>query len=553
MKIAMYYSRPFETGGIEKTMYNRGKMLTEQGYDITYVYCSFDMPLDTLEKWSGVGDVIHADYCNEHFDFAIYDSIHNIKKISADKYIQVINGCLIEGEEGYKKTIFFDDYIAVSEEAKRQFEKLVNAECTIIPNIIDSNMIKKLSKEKYDIPKAKYNFVTVSRLDKNKGFERVEIILKELEKLGVDYNWIFVGSNYLYPFYGESIKKKFSKYKTLFVGKQDNPYKYIANADYLVQLSDYESQCMVMYEALILGTPVIATDFANAVMELSDGKKGLVLKKDLSNLNIRKILDLKKNFEYKYPDIRKEWLKVLKPYEKRNIKFSIVIPNYNNEIWLKKCLSSVLNQTYKNYEIIFVDDKSTDDSVKIASSLLKEHKVIVLNQKRYNGGARNVGILESSGDYIMCLDSDDWLKNDEVLEMLNKKIRNEDLVLTGFDLFDGKNENLYPYVPQNKNLFDVFMNNVCAIWTKVVKASILKDTLMPEGTLCEDKVHHYRVVEKCRSFLNVEKSTHVWNRANKSSVTTKRDVFWEASAIKHLAEMYLFIKTTNNTESKSLN
>ena len=82
MKIAMYYTRPFETGGIEKTMYARGKYLSEQGHDITFIYASNDSPLDMLEKWSTIGNVKHIDICKEEvFDWCIYDAVYNLNKV----------------------------------------------------------------------------------------------------------------------------------------------------------------------------------------------------------------------------------------------------------------------------------------------------------------------------------------------------------------------------------------------------------------------------------------------------------------------------------------
>ena len=91
-----------------------------------------------------------------------------------------------------------------------------------------------------------------------------------------------------------------------------------------------------------------------------------------------------------------------------------------------------------------------------------------------------------------------------------------------------------------------FKNDVCAIWTKVVKTELLKDTLFPESTLAEDRVHHYRICEKANTFTCLNDSTHVWNRANATSVTTKREAMWEMSIYKHLGEMYYFIQTTKN-------
>ena len=81
MKVALYYTRPFETGGIEKTMLARGKYLSENGFDVTFIYASYDSPIDMLEKWATVGNVKHLDICkDEVFDWCIYDAVYNLKK-----------------------------------------------------------------------------------------------------------------------------------------------------------------------------------------------------------------------------------------------------------------------------------------------------------------------------------------------------------------------------------------------------------------------------------------------------------------------------------------
>lgn len=244
-------------------------------------------------------------------------------------------------------------------------------------------------------------------------------------------------------------------------------------------------------------------------------------------------------------------MKILEPIKKKDYKFSIIIPNYNNAKYLEKCLGSVLDQTYKNYEIIFIDDMSEDNSLEIANSLLKSpHKVLKVPYKKYNGGTRNIGIMEATGDYIVCVDSDDWLKSETTLEEINSSLYDEDIMFLGFDLFDGTNEGLYPFRPNYENLYQAFTNDVCAIWTKVVKTDLLKDTLFPESTLAEDRVHHYRLIDKSNTFTCLNKSTHVWNRSNANSTTTKREVMWEMSIYKHLGEMYYFIKTTKNNKYK---
>lgn len=98
------------------------------------------------------------------------------------------------------------------------------------------------------------------------------------------------------------------------------------------------------------------------------------------------------------------------------LKVSIIIPVYNAEKYLKKCLNSVINQTYNNVEIICVNDGSSDSSLQILQEFERKDKRIIVVDKK-NGGvssARNAGLKVSSGEYIMFLDSDDFLDLDTV-------------------------------------------------------------------------------------------------------------------------------------------
>lgn len=103
---------------------------------------------------------------------------------------------------------------------------------------------------------------------------------------------------------------------------------------------------------------------------------------------------------------------------------SVIVPNYNNEAFIAKCFDSLLKQTYSNIEIIFVDDCSTDQSVKIVKSYQKLHQKINIIQNPVNMGVsvtRNIGLITATGKYVTTLDSDD--------EYLPKKIEQEVRVL----------------------------------------------------------------------------------------------------------------------------
>lgn len=103
-------------------------------------------------------------------------------------------------------------------------------------------------------------------------------------------------------------------------------------------------------------------------------------------------------------------------------KVSIIVPIYNVEKYIKKCINSILNQTYKNLEIILINDCSTDNSGKILEEIIKNDNRCIYIEKEKNSGlaaTRNTGIKKSTGDYLAFVDSDDWVSEDYVEKLLN--------------------------------------------------------------------------------------------------------------------------------------
>ena len=109
---------------------------------------------------------------------------------------------------------------------------------------------------------------------------------------------------------------------------------------------------------------------------------------------------------------------------------SIIVPVYNVEKYLRKCLDSIVNQTYKNIEVICVDDGSPDNSIDILREYrAKDDRVTIIRQKNKGlSGARNTGIKNATGKYIMFIDSDDWVELNMV-ELMTKKMDNKNLEL----------------------------------------------------------------------------------------------------------------------------
>lgn len=116
---------------------------------------------------------------------------------------------------------------------------------------------------------------------------------------------------------------------------------------------------------------------------------------------------------------------------------SVIVPIYKSELWLDKCISSILNQSYKNLEIILVDDGSPDNSGKICDRYSElDKRVKVIHQKNMGVSvARNSGLANSNGEYILFVDSDDWIE-ENMCELLINNIINKksDLVVCGLNI-----------------------------------------------------------------------------------------------------------------------
>lgn len=246
----------------------------------------------------------------------------------------------------------------------------------------------------------------------------------------------------------------------------------------------------------------------------------------------------------------KDWKKL----KKHDYKIGIIIPNYNYSEWLPKCLESIARQTYKNYEVIFIDDMSTDNSVEIAYTFkdkLTNIKIVELKQKRYNGGARNEAYLHLSEDvdYVYYVDSDDWLQNKYVLDDINNKLQVEpDVVFVGLMSCKNNKEQIV-FTPTYKDKYEA-MKGWSGSCGKVIKKSLAtrQECLYNEGTLKEDKNQHCKICIHMKNFALLQKPIYVWNQDNKKSVTTIREkIIWGTSTIRHYADtLQLYLSEKGN-------
>ena len=206
---------------------------------------------------------------------------------------------------------------------------------------------------------------------------------------------------------------------------------------------------------------------------------------------------------------------------------SVVIPVYNVQAYLEKCVDSVLNQTYRNLEVILVDDGSPDNSPAICDSYAKkDSRVRVIHQENKGvGAARNVGVAQASGDWIAFVDSDDWIEPTMYEEMLDSALRQgSDMVIcSGISEYGGgehKPYNSAEYVNREELMSNVLKNNhgpsiVCILYA----SKILKFVKQLDNCTSEDYAIIPVYVWKAKKISVVDVPFYHYNRDNSSSIT----------------------------------
>ena len=227
------------------------------------------------------------------------------------------------------------------------------------------------------------------------------------------------------------------------------------------------------------------------------------------------------------------------------MRFSVIVPSYNNAKWIGKCLESIISQTYQDFEIVVVDDMSTDNSVEIIKKYLRPQDKLIINKtKRLNGGTRNVGIGEAIGEYVISIDCDDWFIDNKVFEDINNKLNGEDILLLDYICHTPNGDSTI--CQHYDNAKECLKGCSCALWTKVVKREYLLKHLQKEGTLFEDQGQHYRLLSHTNNIAYLGRTTHIWNRFNANSISNMdRWVFYRFN---FCGEMYELIKETEDGE-----
>lgn len=226
---------------------------------------------------------------------------------------------------------------------------------------------------------------------------------------------------------------------------------------------------------------------------------------------------------------------------------SIIIPVYNAEKYIDKCISSVINQTYAKLDIVIVDDGSEDRSLELAENYrVQDSRVRVFAKE--NGGVsstRNYGINRARGNLLIFLDSDDWLEQNCISDMIDEiRKYNADLAASDFVIDNGKErkrecffETESDYIYQNENINLLIsscidphaygkiskITNFGVPWAKLYRKNIIEkyNILFPEDiSHMEDMVFNIKYLSHCKSVIYIHKNLYNYRIHSNSLVNS---------------------------------
>ncbi len=244
-----------------------------------------------------------------------------------------------------------------------------------------------------------------------------------------------------------------------------------------------------------------------------------------------------------------------------NEKISVIVPIYNVEQYLNRCVNSILNQTYQNLEVLLIDDGSPDSCGDICDKYAQtDQRIRVLHKE--NGGlsdARNAGMELATGAYLAFIDSDDWI-DPQMLEILHTT-----LLEHGADIAECSYRNLYSDITLEESpcTGDVTVgDNIFALeamldwhyfkpnaWNKLYKKKVIGNIRYPKGKIHEDEFTTYKIFYEAKKLVYIDFSFYNYDRRRTDSITgekfsaanldacqafRERIDFFEANGIKHL-------------------
>lgn len=215
------------------------------------------------------------------------------------------------------------------------------------------------------------------------------------------------------------------------------------------------------------------------------------------------------------------------------VKISVIIPVYNVEKYIRECVESVLNQTFKDIEIIAVNDGTKDNSIKIIEEYLSDGRLKIINKE--NGGlssARNEGMKVARGEYIYFIDSDDFIEKD-VLEVLYKNLESEklDIVFSNFSFYNDKTKKekkakfTFPFEEKiNKGYYFLYNGEEINVWNRLYRKEFLEkyNFKFIEGIIYEDQDFGFKTILLAENIKYIENYGYKYRVGREGSIMSSQ-------------------------------
>lgn len=245
-----------------------------------------------------------------------------------------------------------------------------------------------------------------------------------------------------------------------------------------------------------------------------------------------------------------------------NKKISVIIPTYNTEQYIKECIDSVLNQTYQNFEIIVVNDGSTDNTLEVLANIKTDKLKVITIKNSGQGYARNMALKEATGDYIMFLDSDDYIEN-VTFELAIKRIEEDKSDLVYFDYkflqmldmtfaYTSKDKFLNQKILRNEDCLNILTIPHYFTVNKLYRKSFLIDNECKygEGYIYEDVEFWVKVALSAKTISIIHSPLYIVRTNGKSTTRSNRNTGRHVNGF--LKAYDSTIKLVNNEKAKYL-
>lgn len=214
--------------------------------------------------------------------------------------------------------------------------------------------------------------------------------------------------------------------------------------------------------------------------------------------------------------------------KKEKEKIDIILPNYNSSLFIAETINSVLNQSYKNWKLIIVDDFSDRETTDILKKFSSNKKIKVFWQKKNRGAGfcRNYAIKKSNSPFIAFIDSDDIWKKNKLENQINfMKKNNFSFTYTNYETFGKKMKKVYN--PPKLNYLNFIKNTSIATSTMMIKREKIKSIKFTNSKICEDYYFKCKLLKKVKFAYCLKKNLTKYRIRDKSLQSNNiRNFYW---------------------------